>query len=142
MGNSAPAKSSLIRERLKGKILTAAECREIADRKMGEAVGDRRHGKELKATAQAFADKVDLDGCARLICAGAADTHPPRSTAAAGEVDRDAPARRFGRRLRRYAVAIGGSGEDGRRRGWQLGQGDGKRTLSTPRIRWRRLSQL
>ncbi len=54
MGNSAPAKSSLIRERLKGKILTAAECREIADRKMGEAVGDRRHGKELKATAQAW----------------------------------------------------------------------------------------
>jgi hypothetical protein len=51
MGNSAPAKSSLIRERLKGKILTAAECREIADRKMGEAVGDRRHGK---ATAQAW----------------------------------------------------------------------------------------
>ena len=54
MGNSAPAKSSLVRERLKGKILTAAECLEIADRKMGEAVGDRRHGKELKATAQAW----------------------------------------------------------------------------------------
>jgi len=54
MGNSAPAKSSLIRERLNGKILTAAECREIADRKMGKAVGDRRHGKELKATAQAW----------------------------------------------------------------------------------------
>ena len=54
MGNSAPAKSPLIRERLKGKILTAAECREIADRKMVEAIGDRRHGKELRATAQAW----------------------------------------------------------------------------------------
>ena len=54
MGNSAPAKSSLIRERLKGKILTAVECLKIAERKMGEAVGDRRHGKELRATAQAW----------------------------------------------------------------------------------------
>ena len=54
MGNSAPANSPLIRERLKGKILTAAECLEIADRKMGEAVSDRRHGKELRATAQAW----------------------------------------------------------------------------------------
>jgi hypothetical protein len=52
MENSAPAKS-LIRERLNG-ILTAAECRKIAERKMGEAVGDRKHGKELKATAQAW----------------------------------------------------------------------------------------
>jgi len=52
MGNSAPAKSFLIRERLKG--LTSAECLEIADRKMGEAVSDRRHGKELRATAQAW----------------------------------------------------------------------------------------
>jgi hypothetical protein len=54
MGNSAPAKSSLIRERLNGKILTSAECRKIAERKMGEAIGDRRHGKELGATAQAW----------------------------------------------------------------------------------------
>ncbi len=53
MGNSAPA-SSLIREQLKGKIFTSAECLEIADRKMGEAVSDRRHGKELSATAQAW----------------------------------------------------------------------------------------
>ncbi len=52
MENSAPAKSTLIRERL--KVLTSAECRKIAERKMGEAVGDRRHGKELKATAQAW----------------------------------------------------------------------------------------
>ena len=52
MGNSAPAKSFLIRERLKG--LTSAECLKIAERKMGEAIGDRRHGKELKATAQAW----------------------------------------------------------------------------------------
>ena len=51
MGNSAPAKSC---ERLKRKVLTAAECWEIADRKMGEAVADRRHGKELRATAQAW----------------------------------------------------------------------------------------
>jgi hypothetical protein len=48
MGNSAPAKSSLIRERL--KELTSAECLKIAERKMGEAVGDRKHGKELRAT--------------------------------------------------------------------------------------------
>ncbi len=53
MGNSAPANSSLIREGLKG-LLTSAECRKIAERKLGEAVGDRRHGKELKATAQAW----------------------------------------------------------------------------------------
>ena len=54
MGNSAPAKSSLIRERQNGKILTAAECLAIAERKMGEAIGDRRHCKELRATAQAW----------------------------------------------------------------------------------------
>ena len=53
MGNSAPAKNSLIRERLNG-LLTSAECLKIAERKMGEAVGDRRHGKELRATAQAW----------------------------------------------------------------------------------------
>ena len=52
MGSSAPTNSSLIRERL--KALTSAECLKIAERKMGEAVGDRRHGKELKATAQAW----------------------------------------------------------------------------------------
>ena len=52
MGNSAPSKSSLIRERL--KVLTSAECRKIAERKMGEAVGDRKHGKELRATAHAL----------------------------------------------------------------------------------------
>ena len=53
MGNDAPANSSLVRERLNG-LLTAAECLKIAERKMGEAIGDRRHGKELKATAQAW----------------------------------------------------------------------------------------
>ena len=52
MGNGAPANSSLIRERL--KVLTSAECLKIAERKMGEAIGDRRHGKELSATAQAW----------------------------------------------------------------------------------------
>jgi hypothetical protein len=35
-------------------LLTAAECWEIAERKIGEAVADRRHGKELRATAQAW----------------------------------------------------------------------------------------
>ena len=35
-------------------LLTAAKCLEIAERKMGEAVGDERYGKELKATAQAW----------------------------------------------------------------------------------------
>jgi hypothetical protein len=44
----------MIRERLNGKIFTAAECRKIAEHKMGEAIGDRRHGEELKATAQAW----------------------------------------------------------------------------------------
>ena len=52
MENSAPANSSLIRERL--KELTSAECLKIAERKMGEAVGDRKHGKELRATAHAW----------------------------------------------------------------------------------------
>jgi len=46
MGNGAPANSSLIRERL--KVLTSAECLKIAERKMGEAIGDRRHGKSSK----------------------------------------------------------------------------------------------
>jgi len=44
------------------KVLTSAECRKIAERKLGEAVGDRRHGKELKATAQAWlflAEKIE-----------------------------------------------------------------------------------
>ena len=52
MGNGAPANSSLIRERL--KVLTSAECLKIAERKMEEGIGDRRHGKELSATAQAW----------------------------------------------------------------------------------------
>ena len=38
MENSAPANSSLIRER--PKVLTSAECLKIAERKMGEAIGD------------------------------------------------------------------------------------------------------
>ena len=57
MGNGAPA---MIRERL--KVLTSAECLKIAERKMGEAIGDRRHGKELRATAEAWlvlADKIE-----------------------------------------------------------------------------------
>jgi hypothetical protein len=43
MGDSAPAKSSLIRERLKGS--TSAECRQIAEREMGEVVSGRRQGE-------------------------------------------------------------------------------------------------
>src|SRR5438067_13321538 len=41
--------------------LTSAQCLAIAERKMGEAKGDRRHGKELEATARAWlvlADRV------------------------------------------------------------------------------------
>jgi len=34
--------------------LTSAECLAIAERKMVEAMGNRRHGKELKLTAQAW----------------------------------------------------------------------------------------
>jgi hypothetical protein len=41
--------------------LTSAECLAIAERKIVEAMSSRRHGKELKLTAQAWmvlADKV------------------------------------------------------------------------------------
>ena len=34
--------------------LTSAECLAIAERKLAEAMGDRRHVKELKLTAQAW----------------------------------------------------------------------------------------
>jgi hypothetical protein len=43
-------------------MLTAAECREIADRKMVEAEGDPVHGKEFRATAEAWlflAEKIE-----------------------------------------------------------------------------------
>ncbi len=43
-------------------LLTAAECREIADRKMLEAEGDPLHGKEFRATAEAWlflAEKIE-----------------------------------------------------------------------------------
>jgi hypothetical protein len=72
MGYSAPANNSLIPEPPKG-LLTSAECLKIAERKMGEAIGDRRHGKELRATAEAWlvlADKIEqaeaLDGLCRF----------------------------------------------------------------------------
>jgi hypothetical protein len=42
--------------------LTSAECRQIVQRKLLEAVGDRRYGKELRATAEAWqvlAEKVE-----------------------------------------------------------------------------------
>ena len=35
-------------------LLTSAECREIAERKMVEAEGDPVHGKEFRATAHAW----------------------------------------------------------------------------------------
>ena len=34
--------------------LTSAQCLAIAERKIAEAIGDRRHGKELTATARAW----------------------------------------------------------------------------------------
>ena len=42
--------------------LTSAECLAIAERKIFEAISDRRHGRELKLTAQAWmvlAEKVE-----------------------------------------------------------------------------------
>jgi len=35
-------------------LLTSAECREIAERKMVEAEGDPVHGKEFRATEATF----------------------------------------------------------------------------------------
>jgi hypothetical protein len=35
-------------------LLSSAECLAIAERKVGEAAGDRRHGEELRATPQAW----------------------------------------------------------------------------------------
>ena len=43
-------------------LLTSAECRKIAERKMVEAEGDLVHGKEFRATAQAWlvlAEKIE-----------------------------------------------------------------------------------
>ena len=43
-------------------LLTSAECREIADRKMSEAAGDPLRGKEFRATAEAWlvlAEKIE-----------------------------------------------------------------------------------
>src|SRR3954467_9009646 len=48
--------------------LTSAECLAIAERKIVEAMSSRRHGKELKLTAQAWmvlADKVRQDEALR-----------------------------------------------------------------------------
>src|SRR5258705_13447653 len=42
-------------------LLTPAECREIAERKMVEAEGDPVHGKEFRATAHAWL--VRLNPC-------------------------------------------------------------------------------
>jgi hypothetical protein len=42
--------------------LTSAECLAIAERKIGQAIGDRRYGKELEATARAWlvlADRIE-----------------------------------------------------------------------------------
>src|SRR6478736_5025350 len=43
-------------------LLTAAECREIADRKMLEAEGDRLRGEEFRATAQAWLVLAEYEG--------------------------------------------------------------------------------
>ena len=34
--------------------MTSAECLAIAERKIEQAIGDRRYGKELEATARAW----------------------------------------------------------------------------------------
>ena len=83
------------------------------------------------------AGEVDLDCCAGLVCAGAANAHSPCPAAAAVEVDCDAPARRFGNRFRRSTVAIGCGGEELAEARRQLGQGDAKarRAAGRPRIR-------
>jgi hypothetical protein len=42
--------------------LTSAECLAIAERKIEQAIGDRRYGKELEATARAWlvlADRIE-----------------------------------------------------------------------------------
>ena len=42
--------------------MTSAECLAIAERKIGEAIGDCRYGKELEATARAWvvlADRIE-----------------------------------------------------------------------------------
>ena len=42
--------------------MTSAECLAIAERKIGQAIGDRRYGKELEATARAWlvlADRIE-----------------------------------------------------------------------------------
>src|SRR5258707_15053199 len=47
---------------------------------------------DVEATMCGVAGEVDLDGCARLVGAGAANTYSARTAANAGEVDRDASA--------------------------------------------------
>jgi hypothetical protein len=73
------------------------------------------------------AGEVDLDCCAGLVGAGAANAHSPGPAAAAVEVHCDAPARRFGRHFRRSTVGIGGGAEDLRRGRRQFRQGERER---------------
>ena len=75
---------------------------------------------------QFVAGEIDLDRRARFVGAAAADTHPSAPAMAAGEIDRNALAGLFGNCLRRCVVAVGGGGQHGRRRGRQLGKGDGQ----------------
>ena len=51
--------------------LTSAECLAIAERKIFEAISDRRHGRELKLTAQAW--MVLAEKIARAEALGAKD---------------------------------------------------------------------
>ena len=88
---------------------------------------------DVEAAMGSVAGEVDLDRCAGLVCAGAANAHPPGPAAAAVEVDCDAPARRFGHRFRRSAVAVGCGGEDRRRRRRQFGQGDARARRASDR---------
>src|SRR6185436_6023845 len=71
---------------------------------------------DVETTMGSVAGEVDLDCCAGLVGAGAANAHSPGPAACAVEVYCDAPARRFGHHFRRSAAAICG-GSEGRRRG-------------------------
>src|SRR5712671_7675108 len=61
---------------------------------------------DVEATMRGVAGEIDLDRCARLVCAGTSDADPPGPAATAIEIDGDAPARRFGHRFGRRAVAV------------------------------------
>ena len=82
---------------------------------------------DVETAMGSVAGEVDLDCCAGLVGAGAANAHSPGPAAPAVEVHCDAPARRFGHRFRRSTVGIGGGGEDIRRGRRQFRQGERER---------------